>query len=382
MATLPIVTLRVQWTRLSRRRARWRAIIPVHTLAEDMNYVKGAHTLQFGMVARLNQNERIDYQNSFSGATANASWLVSSGAGLNAPWPDMARSQYTYFRYAMTDVMGLVTQGNAQYNYKVDGSVIPQGAPVLRNFKNNEFELYMQDTWKASRALTVTYGLRWVADAPGVRGQWPAGFAEHPAGRLVRHARRSGRAGQVADGSRTDLLHPEETRGGRDLYPFHKKDFSPRISMAYSPQWSDGWLAKLTGGPGKTSIRAGWEHVLRPVRFRADAFLQRDGAGPLHRAVEPGGDDDHPDGARLYWHQRDSGGHSAYGSGGQVPGRAAGHLPDHQRSGRQAESALQHERESELRPRVFQRLVHAGLVRGPLFAALAGPPGTSPCRPT
>ena len=44
----------------------------------------------------------------------------------------------------------------------------------------------------------------------------------------------------------------------RPLYPYHKKNFAPRMSLAYSPQASDGWLKWLTGGPGKSSIRAGW----------------------------------------------------------------------------------------------------------------------------
>jgi hypothetical protein len=34
-------------------------------------------------------------------------------------------------------------------------------------------------------------------------------------------------------------------------------DFSPRLGMAFAPNWSSGWLGKLAGGPGKTSIRLG-----------------------------------------------------------------------------------------------------------------------------
>jgi hypothetical protein len=34
--------------------------------------------------------------------------------------------------------------------------------------------------------------------------------------------------------------------------------FSPRLGLAYSPGWKDGILSKLTGGPEKTSIRAGY----------------------------------------------------------------------------------------------------------------------------
>ena len=45
--------------------------------------------------------------------------------------------------------------------------------------------------------------------------------------------------------------------GGRGLYPF-QKHFSPRAGIAYSPQSTSGWRKWLFGGPGKTSIRAGF----------------------------------------------------------------------------------------------------------------------------
>jgi len=161
IANSSIVSLRGMDMPVSTSYRGFTAIIPVHTFAEDMNWIKGSHNLQFGGIVRLNENQRTSLANSFSDAVANASWLVNSGSDLNAPWPDMATSQYTYFRYAMTDVMGLVTQGNAKYNYLVDGTVLSNGQPVKRDFKNKEFELYVMDTWKVSRSLTITAGLRW-----------------------------------------------------------------------------------------------------------------------------------------------------------------------------------------------------------------------------
>jgi hypothetical protein len=41
------------------------------------------------------------------------------------------------------------------------------------------------------------------------------------------------------------------------IAPTPKDNFSPRIGLAYSPDWSDGFLSRLTGGPGKTSIHFG-----------------------------------------------------------------------------------------------------------------------------
>src|SRR5690606_21192551 len=112
------------------------------------------------------RNKRTDYQNSFSRGVSNASWLVSSGAELNAPFADLPSSQYTLWRYAVSNVLGLITQGDAKYNYLVDGTVLPEGAPVLRTFAAQEYELYVQDTWKVTRALTITAGLRYSLAPP------------------------------------------------------------------------------------------------------------------------------------------------------------------------------------------------------------------------
>ena len=233
------------------------AIIPVHTVSEDINWIKGRHNIQAGLIMRFSQNRRTDQQNSFSSASANASWLVNSGADLNAPWPDMATSNYTQFRYAMTDVMGLVTQGSARYNYLVDGTVLKQGQPVLRNFKNSEYEFYLQDSWKVSRSFNVTAGLRWSlmpplyeANGQQVSPSIPIGDWFDSRGGLAQQGKSQSAAGLIS-------FLPKD-QGGRDLYPFHKDNFAPRISLAWSPQSSTGWLKKLTGGPGNTSVRAGW----------------------------------------------------------------------------------------------------------------------------
>jgi hypothetical protein len=43
-------------------------------------------------------------------------------------------------------------------------------------------------------------------------------------------------------------------------HPDPLDNFCPRLGLPCSPGWSDGLLAKLTGGPGKTSILLGGGH--------------------------------------------------------------------------------------------------------------------------
>jgi hypothetical protein len=45
----------------------------------------------------------------------------------------------------------------------------------------------------------------------------------------------------------------------------YHRALAPRIGLAWSPSWSDGGLAKITGGPGKTSIRLGWGLFYNPI---------------------------------------------------------------------------------------------------------------------
>lgn len=245
LQTYPMVTFRGVDATIPSTSRNFTAIIPVQTFTDDLNWTKGAHTIQTGAVIRTVRNKRRDFQNSFSSAVSNGSWLTSSGAELSAPFADMSKGNITNFRYAVSDVMGLITQGNAQYNYLANGTAIGEGSAVNRNFANNEYEMYVQDTWKASRKLTITAGLRWslmppVHEANGQQmtpsislGDWfdtRGGLAEQGKSQMG--------AGRIA-------FTPSDGPGGRPLYPFHKKDFAPRLAIAFAPD-------------AKTAIRAGF----------------------------------------------------------------------------------------------------------------------------
>src|SRR6202021_1808065 len=58
-------------------------------------------------------------------------------------------------------------------------------------------------------------------------------------------------------GAPTGYVLPGDPGVPSTIAPTPLNDFSPRFGLAYSPGWSKGFFSKLTGGPGKTSIRAG-----------------------------------------------------------------------------------------------------------------------------
>jgi Carboxypeptidase regulatory-like domain len=128
------------------------------------------------------------------------------------------------------------------------------GAPV--NFSQQSFQildtrdkyygLYLQDSWRARPTLTINYGVRWEVSTPWydatnklealVPGEQSLSFPEAPVGLVV----------------------PLDPGIPRTLAPINYKNFAPRVGIAYAPNVAGGFLGKLLGGPGKTSIRTGY----------------------------------------------------------------------------------------------------------------------------
>jgi hypothetical protein len=110
--------------------------------------------------------------------------------------------------------------------------------------------IFAQDSWRVRHNVTINYGLRWDYITPWaekhhqtttfVQGVQSTTFPGAPPGYLVP-------GDPLPDGSHIPAA----------IAPSPLNNFSPRLGVAYSPAFSAGWLSKLTGGPGKTSIRAG-----------------------------------------------------------------------------------------------------------------------------
>jgi hypothetical protein len=106
--------------------------------------------------------------------------------------------------------------------------------------------LYIQDQYKVKPNLTFNLGLRWEVSMPWydtqgkietiVPGLQSVVFPTAPLGWVV----------------------PGDPGIPSTLAPTRYNNFGPRVGVAYSPDFKDGFLGKLTGGPGKTSIRAGY----------------------------------------------------------------------------------------------------------------------------
>jgi hypothetical protein len=267
VATTPFVTFRgidaINGTTRSFRR-----FSPTYNMTQDFTWMRGKHTIQFGGSIRVYVNDRSNFANSFFTGVANSSWMVASGQVLSAPWADASlgdnrinAGSRTSFNDSAMAVLGLVSQVTSRYNYlpNPDGSVTAQapGTPVLRKFQGEEAEVYISDSWKATRQLTITAGLRFM--------YWPAvyeknGVQTSPNIPLSEwFDTRVANAGRGLNGltGLPPISYQLANRGGRPLYD-NLTNWSPRLGLAYAPDAKDGLSKFLFGGPGKSVVRAGF----------------------------------------------------------------------------------------------------------------------------
>jgi hypothetical protein len=230
-------------------------IIPVHSFDEELAWTKGSHDFKFGGVVRLISNQSSSNARSFNSAVTNASFLSGSGADITPTSLGILAGDRTSYQNSMAALLGLVSQVTGNYNYLVDGTQLPGGAPVKRNFANTETELFAQDSWKVKKNFTVTVGLRLGLMPPvhEVNGQQistdiPIGDWFNNRGGVANQGQSQLNAGRI-----TYLLASQ----GRDLYPY-RTNVQPRVAIAYAPKAESGIAKFLFGGPGQTSIRAGF----------------------------------------------------------------------------------------------------------------------------
>ena len=283
-------------------------IIPANNLVDDISWNKGTHTLQFGANLRFIDDQQISAQNSYPTASGIIGWMrpgtiANGGVPLDpaySGYPAVSRGSQAYYNGAIADVVGLLTQGTALYNYTKTGSVLALGAPVGREYRWHELEFYGQDNWKVLSTLTLTFGLRYSYQqvpaesngnqvGPCVLSN--GGCNPYSLTQYVQESALQGQTGGAASNVGNLSFAPNGRYNGKpDFWTPDKGDFSPRVAFAYAPRASQGFWARLLGSGGQTSIRGGYSLVYD--HFGAalvNSYNQSGSYGLTDRVVNPPG---------------------------------------------------------------------------------------------
>lgn len=277
--------------------------VPIHQFSDSLHWTRGSHTLEFGTDWFLIRNNHTSYQNSFSDVRTNAVYLNTGGIANTSsplspdnnvnpatgmPYPSVDPSFGPNYDTATTILLGIFPEGDGIYNFARNGTALAQGAAINRRYAINNYEFYGQDAWRITPRLTVTYGLRWVLEAPpyetngyqvapcvqaasgnGCTNQNVADWFNHSA-QLAAQGQPATSAGEIS------FVLGGPQNHGPGLWNWDRKNFSPRIAVAWAPDTGDGRLSKILGKKDQFSVRAGYsimyDHFGIPIVNSFDQF--------------------------------------------------------------------------------------------------------------
>src|SRR5712664_4290362 len=151
-----------------------------------------------------------------------------------------------------------------------------QGSAQAELVRSKSVYLFAQDSWKLKPSVTLNYGLRWEVNTPladiGKKVQTfrPGQVSTVYPCTLPTTSPLYNPANGITDCNSAGvtpvgLVVPGDKGIPNGLSDTYYKSFAPRIGLAWSPGSKDGFLGKLFGGPGKSSIRAGYGIFYNPV---------------------------------------------------------------------------------------------------------------------
>jgi hypothetical protein len=162
--------------------------------------------------------------------------------------------------YAST--LGLMNDNNVFIVRNQSATAQPIGTSIIMNSRAYFTSFYAQDTWRVTPALTLTYGLSY-------GWQTPFNFSNQGESLLVDASNlnplsakdyiaqkvSSALAGKIYNPTIGFLQVAKSGRGS--VYNADYGDVAPRVAVAWSPSFQDGFLGKMFG-VSKTVIRGGF----------------------------------------------------------------------------------------------------------------------------
>jgi hypothetical protein len=228
---------------------------PVHNFVDDVSWVRGTHTFGLGGNVRLITNSRLSFGPSFDQAVINPSFYNQSGNVLLQGFEDFQSGND--LRDALASVIGRYSQYNANLVYDASGQLQSVGTPSDRSFATQEYEGYVQDSWRLRPNFTLNYGIRWSTSTPVYE---TSGLQVVPNVNLTDYFNQrvaSSNAGVPFTDPITFVLGGKANNAA-GYYEQDWNNWAPSVSFAWSPEFGDNLFGNVFGRNGKSVIRGGF----------------------------------------------------------------------------------------------------------------------------
>ena len=220
-----------------------------YQFSDNFSKVIGNHSIKFGGDLRYQKFDQTLYFD------VNGQYLYFGGGPNDPGFSDLFPNY----------LLGLVDQYG-------------QGSAQQERVRSKAVYLFAQDSWKIKSNLTLNYGLRWELNTPltdqgqkvqtFIPGQVSTVYPCQLSAESIANFTSLGVTDPTCANTGvvpTGLVVPGDKGIPRGLTKTYYKSFAPRIGAAWSPSASDGIMGKIFGGPGKSSIRAGFGMFYNPV---------------------------------------------------------------------------------------------------------------------
>ncbi len=208
-----------------------------YQFADNFNYILGTHTLKFGGDINFVRIPKALFELNFAGLFNFGDF---SAGNLNAAFACPTGTPRTPLECA-PNFSPVQSYGLGLPSTYVQGFGNPNST-----IKNTPIAFFAQDTWKATRRLTVNYGIRY--DIEYTQTIAPVGFRDPLTGINL---------------SASDIQAAQDALNVQQGFPRDKNNFAPRFGFAYD-----------IFGDGKTVVRGAlglfYDHPLLAAAFNSD----------------------------------------------------------------------------------------------------------------
>jgi len=258
---------------------------PVKNLEENLSWMKGTHTLNFGFsftqINAFNQSVSSHLVPTITLGYATNDPIVTGSTNIftttNFPNSTSAQRSQAQSLYALltgrisaTGRSSTLSEITRKYEF----------IPYTERNHQREFGFYGQDSWKIRPNLTLNYGLRWELSPSPVndnqvytRTGGDAIFGVSGPGNLFKPG--------VFKGG---LVQYRLLAKGEKAYKTNYKDFAPTFGFAWTPKLDMGFLRYVFGDPGQSVLRGGYSIAYVREGFATFNSMFGSNEGPTYEA--------------------------------------------------------------------------------------------------